>query len=142
MEHRWGTRRTLSIGVKLYARQSLPKFGRMLNASASGAYVSMSDIPPIMTRVQIALGWDGLRRGGHRIAAHVVRIDARGVGIEWRDFAPPPVLALIQAVEVAPARTRQRAATGGRPPRLMPRSAPPIKHPGSPWPFERTGAAE
>lgn len=132
MEHRWGTRRTVSVGVKLYARQSLPKFGRLLNASASGAYVAMSDTPPAMTRVQIALGWDRLQRGGQpRIAAYVVRIDSRGIGIEWQHFAPPSVLALIQALEVAPARTRQRALTRGRLPLLMHYSTrpPALKHP-------------
>lgn len=113
MEHRWGMRRTLSIGVKLYTRQSPPRFGRLLNASASGAYVAMSAAPPVMTRVQIALGWDALQRGGlHRIAAHVVRIDARGIGIEWREFAPPPVLALIQSMEVPRVRTMRRASVG------------------------------
>lgn len=111
MEHRWGTRRTLSVGVKLYTRQSAPKFGRLLNASTSGAYIAMSATPPAMSRVQIALGWDRSQRGARdRISAYVVRIDARGIGIEWRDFAPPPVVALIQALEVPPARTRRRVA--------------------------------
>jgi hypothetical protein len=110
MEHRWGTRRTLSVGVKLYTRQSAPKFGRLLNASASGAYIAMSATPPIMSRIQIALGWDRLQRSARdRISAYVVRIDARGVGIEWRDFAPPAVVALMQALDVPRARTRRRA---------------------------------
>lgn len=111
MEHRWGMRRALSVGVKLYTRQSPPQFGRLLNASASGAYVAMSAAPPIMTRVRIALGWDSLQRGGRlRVAAHVVRVDARGIGIEWRYFAPPPVLALIQSMEVPPVRAMRRAS--------------------------------
>lgn len=111
MEHRWGTRRILSVGVKLYTRQSAPQFGRLLNASASGAYVAMSATPPIMSRVRIALGWDGLQRGGrHRITAYVVRTDARGIGIEWRNFAPPPVVALMQALDAPRARTRRRAS--------------------------------
>lgn len=115
MEHRWGTRRTLTVGVRLYTRQSPPKFGRLLNASASGAYVAMSAAPPIMTRVQLALGWDRLQGGGRRrIVAHVVRVDARGIGIEWRDFAPPSVLALIDALEMPPRRTKQRASGGSR----------------------------
>lgn len=110
MEHRCGTRRTLSVGVKLYTRQSPAKFGRLLNASASGAYVAMGATPPLMTRVQIALGWDSLQRGGrHRIAAYVVRVDARGIGVEWRDFAPAPVLALIQSMELPPALTMRHA---------------------------------
>lgn len=117
MEHRWGVRRTLNIGVKLYIRQSLPKFGRLLNASASGAYVAMSATPAIMSRVHVALGWDRLQRGGrHRVAAYVVRVDARGIGIEWHDFAPSPVLALIESLEVPPAPARRRTpASDGLP---------------------------
>lgn len=96
MEHRWGIRRTLNVGVKLYVRGSPPRFGRLLDASASGGYVASSPPLPIMSRVQIALGWDGFHRDGHlRIAAYVVRTDAHGIGIEWREFAPLPVLALM-----------------------------------------------
>lgn len=114
MEHRCGVRRTLNVGVKLHIRQSLPKFGRLLDASASGAYVATSAPPPIMSRVHVALGWDGLQRGGrHRVAAYVVRVDARGIGIEWCDFAPPPVLALIESLEAPPAPTRRRTPVGG-----------------------------
>lgn len=117
MEHRWGVRRPLNVGVKLYIRRSLPKFGRLLNASASGAYVAMSATPPIMSRVHVALGWDRLQRGGrHRVAAYVVRVDARGIGIEWHDFAPSPVLALIESLELPPAQARRRTpADGGLP---------------------------
>ena len=130
MEHRWGTRRTLSVGVRLYMQQSAPKFGRLLNASASGAYVAMSAAPPVMSRVQIALGWDRLQRGGrHRIAAYVVRVDARGIGIEWRKFAPPPVVALIQAFDVPPTRTSKRAPARCRLPLLLQYAAhPPAVH--------------
>lgn len=117
MEHRWGIRRAVDVGVKLYVRPSLPAFGRLLNASASGAYVATSIKVPIMTRIQVALGWDGLQRGRrHRIAAYVVRSDASGIGIEWRQFGPPPVLALIQSLEVLlPSRERRRAAVGAEP---------------------------
>lgn len=100
MEHRWGTRRTLDVGVKLYVQSSLPVFGRIRNASSSGAYIATSATLPVMTRMHIALGWDGSQRGGrHRIAAHVVRADKRGIGIEWQEFAPLSVLALIDALE-------------------------------------------
>lgn len=113
MEHRWGMRRTLSVGVRLYTGHSPPKFGRLLNASASGAYVAISAMPSIMARVQIALGWDSLQPDGrHRITAYVVRTDGRGIAIEWQDFAPPPVVALFRALDAPPTRTR--AARLGR----------------------------
>lgn len=112
MEHRWGKRRTLDVGVTLHVRSKIPRFGRLLNASASGAYVATSVTLPIMTRVHITLGWDRFQHGGrHRIAAHVVRSDGRGIGIEWQEFAPRSVLALIDALDAASA---QPAADGIR----------------------------
>lgn len=135
MEHRWGIRRTLNIGVRLYTRHGPPEFGRLLNASASGAYVAIGAMPCIMARVQIAIGWDGLRRGGrHRITAYAVRTDGRGIGIEWRNFAPPPVVALLQALEAPPRQRKLRAPAGdgrGRYPHnygSAPRRAAPMIH--------------
>jgi hypothetical protein len=124
MEHRWGIRRTLDVGVKLYVRPSLPGFGRLLDASASGAYVATSMQLPIMTRVQIAIGWDSLQGGGRqRITAYVVRADGRGLGIEWRQFAPPPVLALIDGPKAWSLRGRRRAAIQSEPSLAMARPA-------------------
>lgn len=98
MEHRWGLRRTLNVGVKLYARGSPPRFGRLLDASASGGYVATNPPLPIMTRVHVVLGWDSVHGGGRlRVPAYVVRADAHGFGIEWRKFAPPAVLSLMNA---------------------------------------------
>lgn len=113
VEHRWGIRRKLDVGIKLHIRSSLPMFGRLLNASSSGAYVATSATLPIMTRLDVSLGWDRFRHGSpQRIAAHVVRTDARGIGIEWQQFAPPAVLALIDIVELTPSRScREKAGT-------------------------------
>lgn len=113
MEHRWGIRRKLDVGVILQVRPSLPIFGRLLNASSSGAYVATSATLPIMTRVHVSLGWDRFQHGAsHHIAAYVVRKDARGIGIEWQRFAPPAVLALIDTVELTPSRfCRERGGT-------------------------------
>src|SRR5690348_8959444 len=101
MEHRWGIRRTLDVGVKLYVQRSSPRFGRLLNASSSGAYVATGAALPIMTRVRVALGWGSSQGGAARlISAFVVRTDARGIGIEWQKFAPPPLRALIDTLEM------------------------------------------
>lgn len=105
MEHRWGTRQPLDVGIRLYVGSKPAKAGRLLNASSSGAYVATNPPLPIMTRVQLALGWDGFQRAGRRrIAAYVVRSDARGVGIEWQDFAPLPVPAMIDTPATSPSQ--------------------------------------
>lgn len=103
MEHRWGIRQPLEVDVKFYVRPAHPVTGRLLNASSSGGYVATSVTMPIMTRVHVTLGWDDPQRGSRdRIAAYVVRSDARGIGLEWQEFAPAPVLALIDALKPAP----------------------------------------
>lgn len=100
MEHRWGIRRALDVGVKVYAGSKPPRLGRLLDASSSGAYVATGTPLPIMTQIYLAIGRDGSQHTDrHRIAAYVVRSDAGGIGIEWQEFAPPPVVALIDAPE-------------------------------------------
>src|SRR6185312_11236145 len=102
----WGIRRSLNVGVKLYVRGRPPRFGRLLDASASGGYVATSPPLPIMTRVHVALGWDKSHLGGRlRIAAYIVRADAHGIGIEWREFAPIAVLARMDTPKLPPACT-------------------------------------
>jgi len=80
MEHRWGIRRTLNIGVTMYVESKFPSFGWLLNASSSGAYLATSVTLPLMARVHMALGWDASQRNGRRrIAAHVVRASDGGM---------------------------------------------------------------
>lgn len=115
MEHRWGVRRTLDVDIKLFVQQGQPRFGRILNASSSGAYVATGVPLPIMTRVHVALGWDGAQGAGrHRIAAYVVRADRHGIGLEWQEFAPAAVLTLIGGLEAALGQQRRQAAAGGK----------------------------
>ena len=113
MEHRWGIRRALNVGVTLYVESRFPSFGRLLNASSSGAYLATSVTLPLMARVHIALGWNGSQRNGsRRMAAYVVRTSDGGVGLEWQEFAPSPVIALINSLEAPPARGRSQASRG------------------------------
>lgn len=110
MEHRWGLRRIVDVGVKVSDPSHESIRGRMLDASASGAYVATGARLPIMARVRIALEWGATGRGNHHhIPAYVVRTDVRGIGIEWQEFAPPSVLALLDSLEAIPARASRRA---------------------------------
>jgi hypothetical protein len=111
MEHRWGTRQTLDVAVQLHIGSGLPVSGRMLNASSSGAYVATSATLPIMTRVHVVLGSARQQHGrSHRVAAYIVRTDGDGIGIEWQEFAPSAVLALMDALELLPSRASFAAA--------------------------------
>lgn len=117
MEHRWGTRHPLDVSVRLAARPHLLAFARLRNASSSGAYLVTRAALPLMTRIHVELGWGEFRRGEpHRIPAYVVRADGVGVGLEWCDFAPMPILELVER-EQRPARVdwRPSAAAFGAP---------------------------
>ena len=107
MEHRWGTRHPFNLIVRLEAGAHLLAFARLRNASSSGAYVEVCAAPPLMARVHLELGSEGHRSTeAHRTAAYVVRNDGAGIGLEWCDFAPSPILALIEsrAMRVRPER--------------------------------------
>lgn len=124
MEHRCGIRQTLNVGVKLYVRGSAPRFGRLLDASASGGYVATDPPLPMMSRVHLGFGWAKLSADPpHRIAAYIVRSDAHGIGIEWQEFAPPSLLALIEPLRVPPSQTERRALAIRRPSPLTTLSA-------------------
>ena len=119
MEHRWGTRQMLDVGVRLYCGSEHPIFGRMLNASSSGAFITTSTKLPVMTRVHVLLGWGSHQNDRHhRIAAYVVRADERGLAIEWQEFTALPVPdlmddavpALMDDWDSLPARKRESAS--------------------------------
>lgn len=95
MEHRWGVRHSLDLSVRLDGRPQQLTFARLKNVSCSGAYVETRTPLPTLSRVWIELDWDR-RDDSRRIAAYIVRTDQRGVGLEWCDFAPRAILALIE----------------------------------------------
>jgi hypothetical protein len=87
MEHRYGTRYRVDLGVHLHAyRQTLSAVGRLREVSVSGGVVTTTlPVRPlafISLRVQIA-GSTQLE-----IEGQVVRRTAMGVAIEWTNYAP------------------------------------------------------
>lgn len=117
MEHRWGVRHSLELPVRLDARPHRLAFGRLLNASSSGAYIETDAAPPLFSRVCVELEWGVFRRSEfRRVAAYVVRHDGCGIGLEWQDFAPAAILELIeQRGRLAPARNQSRCAPASPP---------------------------
>lgn len=98
MDHRWGLRYLLDMPVRLERLPNLVAFARLRNVSASGAYIETSAAPALDCRILLELGCRADAGGERcRVPAHVVRRDERGVGIEWCEFAPRPVLTLIAA---------------------------------------------
>jgi hypothetical protein len=96
MEHRWGHRREISRAVHLGTRSGLAARGRLTNVSISGAFV-VSPLPVSLfsyIKVQFTAMVNG-KRARMAVEAQVVRKEAAGFGIEWCEFAPEAVRALV-----------------------------------------------
>lgn len=86
MEHRWGRRQAMDVPVRFVALPTTVGTGRVLNMSVTGAYletaVALRRLSVLYLEPTAVPASGGRVR---RIAASVVRHDARGVGLEWCD---------------------------------------------------------
>jgi hypothetical protein len=123
MEHRWGKRSTLDIGVRLHLGSGVVDTGRIANASLSGALVRTTRRLPAFTRVVVEFERGSSRQSAQRRApAYVVRMASEGLGLEWYEFAPPAVAALLGPIAArsrnAGARTMETRALAREHPQL------------------------
>jgi hypothetical protein len=110
MEHRWGQRLTVDLAVRVAGRPYNVRAARLVDLSASGAYIKLSADLRLLSRVQIAVALPHrLTQPTPMVAAYVVRRGEDGVGVEWCEYAPTPVLELLRH-----AATHHRAADPGR----------------------------
>jgi hypothetical protein len=96
MEHRWGNRHEISRPVRLGTRGGIVARGRICNVSISGAFV-VSPLPVSLfsyVQVQFTAMLNG-KRTATAVEGQVVRKDATGFGVEWCEFAPEAVRALV-----------------------------------------------
>jgi hypothetical protein len=96
MEHRWGHRHEISRAVHLGTRSGLASRGRISNVSISGAFV-VSPLPVSLfsyVEVQFTAMVNG-KRARMTVEGQVVRKEATGFGVEWCEFAPEAVRALV-----------------------------------------------
>ncbi len=123
MEHRWGERISVYVPVRLDARPRALAPGCIRNASLSGAYIETSARLPPGTLLAVEL--ERLRLESHErcgLRACLVRQDARGIAVEWSEFAPGLIRALLarapsRSLEFAPpARPRLLRAGALEPP--------------------------
>lgn len=136
MEHRWGERVAVRHTVELASSFSPPVAGSLENVSSSGAFVRTEGRGPARGPVDVILrNGDSGRRHSERVPAYVVRETARGVGIEWCEFAPRAVRELmIQGRHQSGARARAqrsdryppRGPNTARQPRGQSAAEPPV----------------
>ncbi len=127
VEHRWGERSVINVPVRLDARPHALAFGRLRDASVSGAYIETAFELPLWTRISVELDWGRFQRDEtRRVAAYVARRDAGGIGLEWCELAPRPIVSLIRRRAALLARSRAAepieslAALAGRAPFAFP----------------------
>jgi hypothetical protein len=102
MDHRWGRRIDCGASVGIAGPAGLRGAGRMRDVSMSGALVETELPLPVHAAVEIEMV--RAHGPGARLAGIVVRSDADGVGIEWREAshgAICPVLGCATPCEAA-----------------------------------------
>jgi len=106
MEHRWGRRVPVNMGVSLRCALFSAQPAVMRDASMSGAFIETKLFPPLFSRVQIAfvISHEG-RCQRYDLLAHVARHALDGIGIEWAELAP---LAIRRQLELREARPTPR----------------------------------
>ena len=96
MEHRWGQRRAISRTVQLETPSGIASRGRITNVSISGAFIVSALSVPLFSYIQVHFtGMLHGKRTRMSVEGHVVRKEDSGFGIEWREFAPETVRALV-----------------------------------------------
>jgi hypothetical protein len=84
MDHRWGRRRPTDVAVQVIAKWGARGTGRLANVSLTGAYLETQMTLRLLALVYLeSLDRNSAGGPGKRIAASVVRLDGRGLGLEW-----------------------------------------------------------
>jgi hypothetical protein len=119
MEHRWGRRARVDMGITLHPGFGAVARGRLTNVSLSGALVRTEMRLPTFTRVVVELpSQDSNPESGDGAAAmlgaYVVRDAPDGFGLEWTEFSPPAIAALLYRAAAGrssrtPGRSRRRS---------------------------------
>ena len=105
MEHRWGRRTAVDVGVSIHYRPLGRVRGRLRNLSSGGAFVQTSQPLPTNARVEIviATGADGTAQI-HRLEGVVVRTAKTGVGVMFFQFHRPDFETLLLRLQASTIR--------------------------------------
>jgi len=81
MEHRWGTRIDLDAPAEISTMDGFAASGSVRNASVSGAFVETRARFSLLSRIAV----HPLAHPDEWLDACVVRVESRGIAIEWLD---------------------------------------------------------
>ena len=101
MEHRCGHRRLVEARVTVRTRSGLVTRGVLQNVSASGALITSPLALPLHTAVLVQIeAADSHRTFGRvALAGEIARVTDDGFAIEWSEFAPRTLRAILRATE-------------------------------------------
>jgi hypothetical protein len=103
MEHRLGRRVAVDIPVRLNLSFFGAQHGRLINLSLSGGFITTPLELRVLSRLQVFIEMPGLERDEQdSIAAYVARKADHGIGVEWCEFAPVSVAALLRMADSHP----------------------------------------
>ena len=110
MDTRLGERVALQFAIRITTtRPQVMSIGRLMNLSRSGALIVGCELQ-LFSLIEVDLDPQRtLKAEEGRLSAYVTRVEEDGVGIEWCEFAPPAVAALLRSVTdtLDPTRHRQ-----------------------------------
>jgi hypothetical protein len=96
LDHRWGERVRVNIPVRVESNQLTEANGRMQNLSLSGAFVQSDSNLRLNTLIEVSIALPPPSTRTAVIKALVSRKLSDGVGIEWHEFAPNIIRALLR----------------------------------------------
>jgi hypothetical protein len=95
MEHRWGQRFLLDLPASVADGNGWTAPARLRDISASGAFLECS--PPVASVMRVLIRFKGCEVSSI-LTGDIVRVTSEGIGIEWGEFAPAAVAALLHGV--------------------------------------------
>jgi hypothetical protein len=130
MEHRWGTRISVHIPVRLTAPHfAMASIGRLTNLSLSGGFITGFWHRP-MSRIHVSVEWPlPLQPAFEKLPAFVARVCEEGAGIVWCEFAPRVVVELLRAMTGALSEVGQATQPASLEALLAGRSAKRVRAP-------------
>jgi hypothetical protein len=96
MEHRWGNRVAVDIGVRISLRPGTIGVGRIQALSMSGAWIRAQLNLPVFSRVMVVLDPSPAQEyDAASIGAYVTRTSREGFAVEWYELDPPGLSKLL-----------------------------------------------
>jgi hypothetical protein len=111
MEQRWGERLSVNVPVRVSSHAFSVREGRLNDLSVSGAHLTVDLGLRVWSRIEVTVILPSrTKHEAPAIQAFVTRKGRDEFGIEWCEFAPPPVRELLRSAVRHPYAAPRRPA--------------------------------